>query len=187
MEVQSVAQKELVSVDEYTLAPGKSMNYAIESNVMILPVVGTLVAKHNKAEVEIACGEILFLNDESPLELYNFYDDALINYMMLTFAIEDGFDTLKYSFDLDKHKNEMLNVMDKGSLLVSLGKFDMRKEAAYALSDNNSHSFCMVIQGSFEIEGRLLHQRDALAVWDTNALGIESLGKESILLLVEHN
>lgn len=79
----------------------------------------------------------------------------------------------------------MPDIFSNSTLSISLGKFDMRRETTYYLSGGNKACFCLVIQGSFEIEGRLLHERDALAVWDAEEIDIESLGKESILFLME--
>ena len=42
-----------------------------------------------------------------------------------------------------------------------------------------------VIEGAFEVHGRLLHARDGLALWDTSIAEIEALSNDAIILLVE--
>jgi len=42
-----------------------------------------------------------------------------------------------------------------------------------------------VLEGAFEAEGRLLHSRDGLALWDTNEIEIEALSNDAIILLIE--
>jgi redox-sensitive bicupin YhaK (pirin superfamily) len=44
-----------------------------------------------------------------------------------------------------------------------------------------------VIEGAFEVQDRLLHAKDGLAVWDTNEIDFEALSNDAILLLWEVN
>jgi quercetin 2,3-dioxygenase len=41
-----------------------------------------------------------------------------------------------------------------------------------------------VLQGAFEAEGRLLHERGGLALWDAGEIEIEALSNNAILLLI---
>jgi len=42
-----------------------------------------------------------------------------------------------------------------------------------------------VIQEAFEVQGRLLHARDGLGLWDdTNLIKLEALSNDAIVLLV---
>ncbi|MFT4095403.1 MAG: hypothetical protein QM640_17380 [Niabella sp.] len=184
---RNTAFNSLAAVNDCTLAPGACMEYELHAGTVLLPIVGTLVVLYDQEEIVIDCSELLVFNKATHLKVYNYYDDALINYMIITFKthFEPGFGVLKYSFDLDNNRNEMLDVLGNGNMRISLGKFEMRRETQHYLLNESNSSFCVVIQGSFEIEGRLLHERDALAVWNTETLDIESLGKESILLLIE--
>jgi len=38
---------------------------------------------------------------------------------------------------------------------------------------------------TFEAEGRLLHERDGLALWDTVEIEMEALSNDAIILLIE--
>jgi quercetin 2,3-dioxygenase len=43
---------------------------------------------------------------------------------------------------------------------VSIGKFKGREEAVYTLADASNRLFLFVIEGAFEMHGRLMHPRD---------------------------
>lgn len=46
--------------------------------------------------------------------------------------------------------------------------------------------FVFVIQGVFEVQGRLLHARDGLGLWDEeNEVELEALSNDAIVLLTE--
>ncbi len=65
-------------------------------------------------------------------------------------------------------------------------KFAGRKEAVYKISRQKNSVFAFVIQGAFEVQGRLLHARDGLGLWDdTNLIELEALSNDAIVLLVE--
>lgn len=175
----------LVDLKDETLAAGAGNVYHFEGAAIILPVVGTLVfGRHNEKAV-LDCGELLVVGGASVVEVTNPYADGLINYLVISLkATFDRQCTYKYAFDLDANKNEMLEILKNTELAISIGKFEMRREATVYTATSKA-SFCFVVQGSFEIEGRLLHHRDALGVWETDQLDIESLGKESIIFLIE--
>jgi hypothetical protein len=42
-----------------------------------------------------------------------------------------------------------------------------------------------IINGSFEVDGRLMEHRDALLVWDTDSIEYEALSEAAIILLIE--
>ncbi len=179
--------KHLSSIKDETLAAGKSAYYHSADSMILIPIVGTIITAINETETEIACGELLVVNAGIPLKAYNSYTDHLVNYLLLSINKSNRQEAgiTKKVFDLDSSKNELVEVFCKEEIKISLGKLEMRREAIYYSDRRQRSSFCFVVQGSFEIEGRLLHERDALAVWNADSLDIESLGKESILLLID--
>jgi len=181
------AFSDLAAVKDETLAAKSNVEYQFDAGALLLPIVGSLIFSICEAEAGLSCGEILIMNNVPAIKISNQYDDSLVNYLIVSFetSFDKGTIVHLYHFDLDTHKNKMTNVFGNSALSISLGKFEMRRETVYYLSGRNRACFCLVIQGSFEIAGRLLHERDALAVWDTEEIDIESLGKESILLLIE--
>jgi len=41
------------------------------------------------------------------------------------------------------------------------------------------------LEGAFEVEGRLLHARDGLALWETEKVELEALSNDAIILVME--
>lgn len=177
----------LAAIKDETLSAKSNVEYHFDAGALLLPVVGALVFSMGEKETVLRCGEMLVMESIPAIKISNPYNDSLVNYIIASFETLFDKETMVHpcSFDLDAYKNKMLNVFSNTALSISLGKFEMRRETTYYLSTENRACFCFVIQGSFEIAGRLLHERDALAVWNTEETGIESLGKESILLLIE--
>lgn len=176
--------------NDETLAAHTSLEVPCDVGYTILiPVVGSIHVKANDEEgLVIPCGEILVLSDSGRRKVVvsNFYKNELINFLHLRIhAHHTGMPRFNsYAFDLNTNKNELIPVFANGNTRVQIGKFEMRKETDFFSNEING-VFCFVIQGSFEIAGRLLHSKDALALWNINLVEIESLGKESILLLLE--
>ncbi len=177
----------LTAMQDETLAGEKTAVYQSTGYIILVPVVGNIIAETNGAATEIACGELIVIHAGTPFKVLNPYKEHLVNFLLLyldSSVLPNG-SIGRYAFDLDDNKNELVDVFNKDEVKLSLGKFDMRRETTYYSDQYHRSSFCFVVQGSFEIEGRLLHERDALSIWNTHALDIESLGKESILLLLE--
>lgn len=176
------------AVTDETLADNCSREFLNGTDSIVLPIVGTIMIDQNGNETALPCGKLMLVGKDSTMTVNNMYQDSLVNFLLMNFDSSVSFEgsSKMYAFDLDGHQNELIQVLKNEDIAVSLGKFGMRRDAAYYLANNKNACFCFVIQGSFEIEGRLLHHRDALTIWDGAHLDIESLGNESILLIVEH-
>ncbi len=179
----------LTAVNDITLAESKTVELNPESALLVLPLVGSLRINMDGKNGVLECGELLLANNVRSLTVENPFTQYLVNFLAIEIAQPLGETAIshQYPFDLNSNTNDLLTVYSKSSMCFVLGKFEMRRETIYYPQNRNSTCFCFVIQGSFEIEGRLLHERDALTIWDTSELEVESLGKESILLLIEQN
>ena len=77
--------------------------------------------------------------------------------------------------------NQLLNIFDS----AYIGKYDYRSESGYLLKNIESKVCIYVLQGSFEVEDRLLHARDGLTLWNLDELEFEALENDSILFIME--
>jgi quercetin 2,3-dioxygenase len=68
---------------------------------------------------------------------------------------------------------------------LSIGKFSGRGDTTYTLNEKGAGLFLFVIEGAFEADGRLLHPRDGLALWDTEKVEIEALSNDAIIVAIE--
>lgn len=93
--------------------------------------------------------------------------------------------------DLNKFMNVLVQVAAATSgsgdhWRLSIGKFSGRSETVYHRKHPGNALFVFVIDGVFEVDGRLLHARDGLALWDTDEAEIEALSNDALLLVVEN-
>ncbi len=68
---------------------------------------------------------------------------------------------------------------------LMIGVYDSRVKGHYRVRDGHRVAAC-VINGSFEVEERLMEYRDALCLWDTPYIAYQALTEAAILLLIEY-
>jgi len=91
--------------------------------------------------------------------------------------------------DVNTHLNSLANVLpvhgQEYPFCIYIGKFSGRGETTYNSRFKKNCVFLFIIEGAFEVEGRLLHAGDGLAIRDEKETGIEALSNDAILLLLE--
>jgi redox-sensitive bicupin YhaK (pirin superfamily) len=65
-----------------------------------------------------------------------------------------------------------------------LGNFDKGISKTHSVNNPNNGVYVMVIEGSFIINGELLDKRDAIGIWSTEQINIESREDGSEILLI---
>jgi quercetin 2,3-dioxygenase len=183
--------------NEDTLAAGRSMKMTVEekAEVIILPLVGTLLFTNNRGdEVYVSPGVVQLFSATAGMhyELTNpFKNKELINFLQLwLYKNEDVFKPLsqQFNFDLDK-TNQLISMFDTAQLqqqaFCFIGKYNGRKKDEYQLQNKKNGIYVFVIEGAFEVQDRLLHAKDGLAIWNTNEIDFEALSNNAILLLLE--
>jgi hypothetical protein len=187
----------LYVLNDDTLAGGKSLAMELEEDtlVLLLPVVGAISITDPKGNTEyIEAGQCRFYYAESPaiLTIRNPLDHDLVNFLQLWIrqpAASAGIPQQKVSFDIETGKNQLIELGPQanggGQYHAYIGKFSGREETAYRLQHPGNGVFVFVIEGAFEVNYRLLHARDGLALWDTGSIELEALSNEAIILLME--
>lgn len=183
--------------NEDTLAAGRSMKMMVEENteVIILPLVGTLQFKSNFDDVVyINPGQVQLFSAAAGMgyELTNpFEGEELVNFLQLWLYKNEGvFTSLSQQFNFDlSENNQLISVLDTSQLhqhsFCFIGKYDGRKKDEYKLRDKKNGIYVFVIDGAFEVQDRLLHAKDGLAIWNTGEIDFEALSNNAILLLLE--
>jgi redox-sensitive bicupin YhaK (pirin superfamily) len=67
----------------------------------------------------------------------------------------------------------------------TVGKFSGRGETLLKPQKEKGDFFIFVLEGAFEVEGRLLHRRDALVLYNAEEAEAEALSNDALLLVVE--
>lgn len=66
-----------------------------------------------------------------------------------------------------------------------IGKFTGRAEITHTIAAPYNGLFVFVIEGAFEVQYRMLHARDGLALWDLQEVEFEALSNDAIILVTE--
>ncbi|MBC6988212.1 hypothetical protein H9I52_00875 [Hymenobacter sp. BT491] len=53
------------------------------------------------------------------------------------------------------------------------------------MKSSRSRFFAFVVTGAFEVEGRLLHKRDGLALWYVQEVELKALSNDALVLVLE--
>jgi quercetin 2,3-dioxygenase len=178
----------LLSINDHTLAAGITRYYSLPQSetIILLPIVGRLTYRSGAESGSVDVGQIACVpaSQTSILELTNPYNRELINFLQIRVACistKSKIDT----FDLEQHPNRLIPLLGGmgKNLSFYIGRFDGRKEIMIDLS--HRRLFAFVIEGAFELEGRLIQSRDGLAVWNTAHADLEALSDNAIILITE--
>jgi len=66
---------------------------------------------------------------------------------------------------------------------ISLGNFDAENSTSYQIKSQGNGIYLLVIDGEVKIDGNILSKRDAIGIWDTDAINILSTTNTEILLI----
>ena len=194
---------DLCFLNDDTLEGGAcfDMNIETSSVMLLIPVVGTVSYKDTyDNQTLLNPGQIQFsyLSKGTNIEISNPYKFELINFLHLrikTDVFKSKNKPIISGFDLNKSKNHLIeltpgktaNTTDASQFpVVLMGKFSGREEAVYKLKNKDSRLFVFVIEGVFEVHGRLLHARDGLGLSDVaEDIELEALSNEAIVMMKE--
>lgn len=186
----------LQALNEEMLGGGQQLDFPVREAafILVLPLTGAVRVRHSSsAAVTVEVGELQILSVavESQLTFENPYASETIHFLQLwvkaslTDALISGG---RFPFDLSAQPNCLMDVLAPDGLLpfkVNLGQFAGRVETVYRLGNPQARFFAFVLAGAFEVEGRLLHPNDGLALWDTTAVELEALSQDAVVLILE--
>jgi hypothetical protein len=158
------------------------------ANSVIIPVLGDLL--FNKAintSQAITTEEVLYVCEPgADCTIENGYEQQVIHFLQIGF---NSLKPLKQSdavFPLRLTEYNVLARADKElPCMISLGVYRGRAKGQYSLKNKAHGVFAYVINGAFEIEDRLLENRDGLALWNLEEMEFEALSEQSILMIIE--
>lgn len=198
----------LYGLNEETLAGGHAVEFLVsqDSYLVLLPITGgvefsTGGGASGTAEAEQLVS--LAMPAGTTLRLRNpFAKEELVSILHLwlqapplpTRAVAL---TTTFGTRLAERENELVELVGFAPVLgqaaactralpfaLSLGRFAGRHEAVYKVVPGNT-LFAFVIGGAFELEGRLLHEKDGLALWNAAEIELEALSNHALVLVLE--
>lgn len=190
---------DLYAVNDDILEGSCSVKMLVEeySYVVILPVVGAVKYRDAAGNGElIAAGQIGIrcLDKDTSFEIINPFQKELVNFLQVWIRAgkpgTTSFNSL-FAYDVNEFMNCLVGISPQNDgarglpFIISIGKFAGRGETTHACKKNGAGIFVFVIEGAFEVEGRLLHARDGLALWNAASVEMEALSNDAIVLLIE--
>src|SRR6266487_275902 len=177
----------LYVLNDDTLDGGKSLSMLVEekSYVILLPAVGVISYTDSSGyDKLVAAGQALIvLHDKgSEFKISNPFKDELVNYLQIWLRADEN-DNLNNIVPVFWDAKKTFSPFYS----MSIGKFSGRGETVYRKKYVNTGIFIYVLEGAFEVEGRLLHARDGLALWNADEAELEALSNDAIILVTEIN
>ncbi|MGV3538262.1 MAG: hypothetical protein ACO1OQ_00535 [Rufibacter sp.] len=189
----------LIALNEEELAPGHRVVLDVEqaSHVVLIPITGDVSFTGEPGhfcQVQVGQALVATLPENSTFQLANPYPGDGIGYLQIWINANDAVNTAQtflFDFDEDSLTNQLTTIIPFNAaevllpFSISLGRLAGRQEAVLELQSAQSTAFVFVVSGAFEVEERLLHAKDGLALWDLEKLEMEALSQNALLLAIE--
>jgi quercetin 2,3-dioxygenase len=185
----------LQQLDDIMLDSIKSSSVITHTAVyyILLPVTGEVAYQQDECYSTITdTGQLLIstLPAHTHIVLSNLYPQKWINYLQLTINISTSFEPLSstrvFDFDLIIQPNELIKITTaEYPFNISIGHFEGKQECIYHLQNQQCLFYAFVITGIFELEGRLLHERDGLALWQREQVELKALSLDAVIIVLE--
>ncbi|GAB2546182.1 pirin family protein [Spirosoma aerophilum] len=175
------------------------MLVADRTDVLLIPVVGGLAfqtALHESLDEKfLEPGQVGVLSLEAGMHftVSNPYERESINFLQLwltnsSLSFAPAFQQARFNFAT---KNKLLPIAGLTGGHLYIGQYEGRREGEYLITSTQKATkgrlFVFVLQGSFEVANRLLHEKDGLSLETEQdcVLEFEALSNDAILLLAE--
>lgn len=188
----------LVMMKEEYLSGGDRVNISPDQSVyeVLIPVTGDLVyhdVHSGRHEVEVGQVMVSQISAGGSFTVNNPYSDEKICFVHLRIICGEPVlpgNAQVTGFELGRNGDHLTDILMSSAkytrpFKLSMGQFAGRQEAIYKIKKTSEGLFCFVVAGAFEIEGRLLHPKDGLALWDIEFAEIEALSNHALLLIAE--
>ncbi len=194
----------LYGLNEEILAGGHAVEFAVaaDSYIVLLPITGAVAystggGPHGTVEAEelttiaVPAGTVLTLRNPFGGELISF----LHIWVRAPQPLAGPHVALTTIFDGQLLENRLCELVSARAeaypsrepnlpFHLSLGRFMGRQETVYRVQSGHS-LFAFVIAGAFELAGRLLHEKDGLALWDVAEIEMEALSNHALVLVLK--
>ncbi len=185
---------DLFLCNDESIAGGKITFFLCKEDSLqiLMPITGGIDIVANGKEFALETGQVQVLNmgKGEVLEISNPYQNDVINYIQ--FGIKTDMFLMRasemlFNFDFEKNQNQLIEIISNPKLpfKLSAGTFAAREEVIYKMQNLNHQFYTFIVDGAFEIEGRLMHARDGLALWDIEQVELEALSNNAIAVVLE--
>jgi quercetin 2,3-dioxygenase len=182
----------LYMLKDDTLAGGKSCTHVVATSslLLLLPVAGAIEYRDSTGNASLLDAgnlQTILLPAGSHYTVTNPYAAELVNFLQICIALNAGIaDAIvkKYMFGMHNQQSLFSSMPLDGGVKFHIATFNGRQKAVVPFATNTA-VFAFVISGAFELEERLLHARDGLALWNCTHADMEALSNQAVVLLLE--
>lgn len=184
----------LYVLNDDTLAGGKHISMTIEADslLLLIPIVGAVTYTDNldnSTLIEAGECQLYAITAGTTFQIGNSYEEELVNFLQIWFyntLTEEDNGPQVIPFDIVNYRNQLVSIPAHNTpYKLSIGKYAGREESVYKMNDARNGLFVFVIEGAFEVQFRLLHPRDGLALWEAEEIELEALSNDAIILVIE--
>ena len=170
--------------DEYALAGAVTLPFTTTGSALLVPVVGPLLYRSGNVSTMMLPGQLLLVSGEYTVTNPFSEPETLTSFLHIGWN-DPSPATETRCIDMKLATGLSPETVDLGSARFTIGKMSGRQVHSYRLADRSERCFVYALQGVFEVEGRLLHPGDGLALWSATEVESEALSEEAILLMLE--
>ncbi|UPL48178.1 pirin family protein [Hymenobacter sublimis] len=198
---QRPAAGHLLAFNEETLAGGQHVVLPAPeaAYLILLPLTGEICLAGSSSEAKCAQVEevvVSWLPAGATLHLTNPYDAEPVSFLHIWVAAgqQTSRTAAVFPYTFEQLENALVEVVPRAAELpqplglpfsLSLGRFAGRQEALYCPAQTGTLVFAYVLAGAFEAEGRLLHAKDGLALWQAAEVELEALSNNALVVVLE--
>lgn len=186
----------LYGLNEETLAGNHSLEFTVAeaSHVLLIPLAGAVTLRCDGMPAATGGVEetlVLTLPAGSLLHIKNPFETELVSFLHIWLLAEAPVSAVAMQpvgFSFDASANSLISLVSASSslpLVASIGQFAGRYEAIYRPASPEASLYAFVLAGAFEVEGRLMHEKDGLALWNTAEIELEALSNDAVVLVLE--
>lgn len=177
----------ILSFSDDTLRGGYSLNRTLNEplELIIIPLVGGVEYQDNyncKDSLFIEAGSSfkISLQSGTQYQISNPYTESdLVNFLHIwRVNTSASFEPEIVPFNWVE-KNILIPILNDTTCFM--GKYGGRE--GELLKCDNSATFVWIVEGVFEVQNRLLHPRDALALWNLEEIDFEALSNDAIIII----
>lgn len=175
-----------------SLAPEQTATYTHTEDlcILLLPIAGSLdyIYKGGNTTINSEQVQIIELNKGETYSVRNPYPNTWINYLHIGLK-SHLLTSSNQSFTQEIHLEEpnRLTPIPLKNISISIGFYNKRFDENYVLHNPDNAVFIYVINGVFDLQGRLLESRDGLILQHESEVEIEALVENSMVVLLEIN
>lgn len=185
----------LYQLADHSLLAGQQQCFAVDwpADNVLIPLVGGLEYNSALGNGFLEPGQVLIFSSRSGFtySISNPYETEMISYLQLGFradgiTVPASVDQLSVELPATNQLHPLFTLPNTSNTKGYIGRFDGRAEGTYSVRHTANQVFVYVLNGVFEVQNRLLHNRDGLSLANIQQpVEFEALSNGAILLLLE--